>query len=185
MSSPLDYIPGIDIENQPIPIISWLFPLCSRRETRILWSNRSTVNDDDIRALPRLPRVVSVKVRATNITDKMVKAFAELRHLLLLDLGETVISDLQVSDLGEMPALQTLFLDSTRITDGSIPSIVKLRQLRNVCLENTAVTASGVRQLRTLPRLQWLRVSSSVCECESVLLDLREALPGVSIRVHD
>jgi hypothetical protein len=91
-------------------------------ETLILANAK--LQDDDIAALPALPR------------------------LKLLDVSHNDLSDRALTQFSRVTSLETLVLDGNHITDRSVEDLKQLRSLRALCIRNTDVSEAGLKQLR-------------------------------------
>ena len=118
-----------------------------------------------------LPKLQTLSLSFTGVTDEGAGAVAEWRTLCVLSLAKTAITDAALPHLARLPlrvlhlhntavtdagveclrglhSLQTLSLYGTRLTDVGLGRLAGREQLRELNVEGTAVTAAGVRALR-------------------------------------
>ena len=88
------------------------------------FSNRK-VNEQLLKRLGDLPRIGSIKLNKSNITDSDLKHLTGLRQLQDLDLGDTSISDAGVKHLQVLKQLEFLCISGTKISETGFR---KLRQ---------------------------------------------------------
>jgi hypothetical protein len=84
--------------------------------------------------------------------------------------------------------MKELDLNGRQISDRSVPLLVQLKTVRDLNLAGTDLTLDGLKQLRHLPRLEWLSVAAGQLG-EAELAELRAAMPKVKVEetllVHD
>ncbi len=120
-------------------------------------SLRKNLTDENFAKLvPVIPKLVSVDLSATGITDRSVALLVPAENLRMVRLSETEIGD---------PA---------------IDSLVKLKNLESVNLFGTKVTDEGVRKLSALPNLKRLYLWQTDVSPE-VIEELEKALPDLEV----
>jgi len=98
--------------------------------------------------LGRLPRIGTLILQDTPITDEGLQLLANLTQLQHLSLAKTQITDAGLQYLKAMTQLEWLNLDSTRVSDAGLEQIKGLPHLRRLVLTHTDVTDEGVKRLR-------------------------------------
>jgi len=96
----------------------------------------------------RLPRIGTLILQDTPITDEGLQLLANLTQLQHLSLANTQITDAGLQHLKGMTQLEWLNLDSTRVSDAGLEQIKDLPTLRRLVLTHTGVTDEGVQRLR-------------------------------------
>jgi internalin A len=78
-----------------------------------------------------------------------------------------------------LPDLERLAFGGTDVTDDSLRLIGELKRVQNLSLIRTRVTGAGLKQLRDMPRLQYLYIPTTVTDEE--LAELQRLMPNVRI----
>ncbi len=105
---------------------------------------------------PLIPKMVSMDLSATSITDKSIALLAPAKDLRMIRLSET------------------------GITDASMDTLVTLTNLESVNLYGTAVTDAGVKKLSALPNLKRLYLWQTDVSPEAIA-ELQKAIPELEI----
>ena len=117
------------------------------------------VTDADLQCFTRLTHIRFLCLEGCKrFTGTGIETLAGLPKLDSLDLTSTQISDDCLAHLGELKRLDHLILDDTQITDAGLTHLAKLSQLEYVELIDTRVTQTGVGNLqKKLPncRINW------------------------------
>ena len=92
-------------------------------------------------------RVIKVYLHNTTVQDADLAALEKLPKLKNVFLGKTQIGDAGLESLQGASELQTLSLNSTRVTDAGLKSLSGLTNLKTLNLQETQVTAAGTAQL--------------------------------------
>ena len=92
-------------------------------------------------------RVIKVYLHNTAVQDADLAALEKLPKLKNVFLGKTQIGDAGLEYLQRASELQTLSLNSTRVTDAGLKSLTGLTNLKTLNLQETQVTAAGAAQL--------------------------------------
>jgi Leucine Rich repeat len=123
-----------------------------------LYLYRSTVGDDDLKALKTLTTLSQLTLGDTRITDAGLAHLAGLTRLTQLDLSGTQVSDAGLAHLKHLNKLSTLGLGHTRVTDSGLAHLKGLISLSSIGLSGTQVTDAGVQELeRALPGVHVFR----------------------------
>ncbi|MDB5391893.1 MAG: hypothetical protein JWM11_7539 [Planctomycetaceae bacterium] len=98
--------------------------------------------------------VLKVYLHSTKVQDADLAALEKLPRLQNLFLGRTKISDAGLGHLQKASHLETLSLNSTAVTDDGIKRLSHLKNLKTLNLQETKVTEAGVKELKqALPGL--------------------------------
>ena len=92
-------------------------------------------------------RVIKVYLHNTAVQDADLAALEKLPKLKNVFLGRTQIGDAGLEYLQGASELQTLSLNSTQVTDAGLKSLTSLTKLKTLNLQETQVTAAGAVQL--------------------------------------
>lgn len=119
-------------------------------------SMRKQMDDEKFTMLaPVLPRMVSMDLSATSITDASVAKLSAAKELRMIRLSETEISDLALETLAKLPSLESINLYGTRVTDAGVKKLASLPNLKRLYLWQTDVSESAISDLKqALPELE-------------------------------
>lgn len=130
----------------------------SLTELRQLDLGGTSMTDEGLQALAKLPSLRVVQLDRTQVTNRGLEHLAHLGSLEELNLHGTDVVDEGVAHLIGLQNLKSLRLDRTLITDASIDTLVELEALTRLNLAHTVVSAEGVARLRSLPNLEVLEL---------------------------
>jgi internalin A len=108
--------------------------------------------------LVRLPKLGSLLLQRTRVTDLGLEQIRGVSHLRELDLSRLPISDAGLANVRALPDLQSLWLAETRVTDAGLASLPDLPRLDTLFLDNTAITENGIVALQPIKNLKVLSV---------------------------
>jgi hypothetical protein len=111
-----------------------------------------TADDALMVHIGRLPKVESVNLRSSAVTDAGMAHLAPLKALRFLSLWGTRITDNGLKHLEGTQELRQLDLSVTRITDAGLAIVGRLKNLETLSLNHTAVTDAGLLRLTALNR---------------------------------
>ena len=138
-------------------------------------------DDDDVAILKGLPKLNSLILANTKITDAGVKELP-LARLHGLNLSGTAISPASVDVIGKMGGLQVLKLSNTNVQDNLAP-LAQLEELKWLLLSDcdlSGIGESSIEGLAQIPNLGRLTVLNSNIRGE-VVDRLRAARPGLNL----
>jgi Leucine-rich repeat (LRR) protein len=121
----------------------------------------TSLSDDDLGVLRAYPKIESLNLSLTAITDAGLKHIAELTQLTDLNLNGTNVTGRGLEHLVDLPKLQNLQLLGTSIEAGQLEWLARLTSLTCVRLPSEAVDDRTAAILGRLPRLQLLDLSQS------------------------
>jgi Leucine-rich repeat (LRR) protein len=102
--------------------------------------------------------VAKVYLHGTAVQDSDLAALEKLPRLQNLFLGRTKISNAGLEHLQQANHLQTLSLNSTQVTDDGVRTLARLKNLRTLNLQDTKVTEACASELQAaLPGLKVAR----------------------------
>ena len=116
------------------------------------------LSDKGLANVARLPDVVALNLRDTQITSKGLRHLEGLTRLRSLHLERTAIGDAGAASLTRLQKLEYLNLYATKITDKTLEQLSSLSKLRRLYVWQTDVTDAGVKRLeQKLPDLKIVR----------------------------
>lgn len=161
--SPLDNLGPNDLQGLAIP-----FTKITGREVRRLTRHKSlsflslgplsTVNDDALAPLAKMPWLQALSVPETKVTDKGIRYLQKLTKMRNLTLYATGITDRGMKHLAGMKQLRVLQLGKTGITDAGLKHLSSLNQLQHLQLWDTKVGGPGLVHLKSLTKLKTLNL---------------------------
>lgn len=127
--------------------------------TEVVFGGRSGIRDG-LKQLKELPKLRSLRLGSSQVTDSDLQLLAELRMTLWsLDLHNTSVTDTGLEHLEGLTMLRSLRLQETEISDAGLVSLAQLKNLRELDISRTGITDSGLRRLSVLRNLQSLRLN--------------------------
>ena len=105
------------------------------------------VTDDDLKYLQDLKSLRRLELHSTDISDAGLAHLRRLKKLELLRLGSTKVTDAGLTQLKSLTGLKTLMLGGN-ITDAGLEHLMQMRQLQSVSLGETKMTVAGAVKLR-------------------------------------
>lgn len=108
-------------------------------------------NSDPAPLLPllrELPKLRTVQLAETKITDGALALLAPLTRLELLGLRDTTVTDAGMEHVGKLHALTGLNLSGTKVTDSGLVHLKSMPRMTKLNLSKTAVTDRGVAEAK-------------------------------------
>jgi hypothetical protein len=111
-------------------------------------------SNDDLSIVAKLPRLRSLGLSNTPITDQGIANLSKATRLESIWLHGTSITDRSLEYLARHRQLKNMSLHGTKITDDGLPALYSMHQLETVSLSDRGgVTLKGVHALKAaLPR---------------------------------
>ncbi len=116
--------------------------------------------DDDLQSLSSLPRLQSLHLDESRITDDGIKELVEV-----------------------CPNLEALNVFSASVTDASLGQLTRLRKLRSMQLNDMPITDQGIQQLGRCPALEYLWLQRTKVT-ELGVSELRMSHPRINANVY-
>ena len=114
--------------------------------------------------LANMPKLQTLNLRDTKISDKGLKSLVKLKGLKKLDLSECnspgVSSD-SGATFAQIPSLESLNLWATNFTDEGVKELATLSKLTWLNLDNTKVTDRGVQAIESMNQLTWIHLGKT------------------------
>jgi hypothetical protein len=127
---------------------------------RILLEN-TRVTDAGLSAVSELVQLSCLRLDGTAITDAGVSQIRHLTKMRELGLARTNVTDACVMDLQEMTVLRSLHLSDTQITDNGLAALKEFTKLEFLSLRNTAVTDEGLASVSSLTKMETLDLGNT------------------------
>lgn len=119
------------------------------------------VTDKGIAVLSKFPRLTSVNITSTQVTNEGIKVFASMPLLEELALSGTKVTDVGVASISDHPSLKSVRLANTAITDESLAMLDKMANLEVLDISYTPVTGAGFEKFRGNKKLRVLYAQHS------------------------
>jgi Leucine-rich repeat (LRR) protein len=141
----------------------------------------TNLTDFSLAPVRRYPKVGSLALGGTRVSDDGLRYLENLAELESLQLHGTEITDAALESLEGLTKLKSLSLSNTRLTDAGVAHLEGLVRLEELYLDDTGVTDAGLGHLKGLTnlRLLWLQYTPVTDEGAA---KLQQALPDAEIR---
>ncbi len=139
--------------------------------------------DLDLVVLKQLPRLRSLGLSDTNVTDAGLENLKDLVDLEELELGRRKrenLSDIGIAHLKNLKKLKSLWIYNSTITDAGMLQLSGMTELIELHLPHSNISDSGLMHLRGLSKLKFLNVANTLVTRKGVLA-LQEAIPSLSV----
>ena len=128
-------------------------------EIKSLDVTRSTVTDDGVRLISKLPALTQLDLTGTQIRGNGLAGLKGLSNLRVLTLNEIHSLTPECWDfLCELTQLETVNLVGTRITNKDVEKLTRLTSLKELNLSQTQVSDAAFTHLAEIENLQILRL---------------------------
>ena len=164
--------PAKDRVDEAIPHIAML------GELKHLDLSRTNVTDDHLKAIGKLPKLTSIALNETEVSDAGVANLARLK-LQALQLANTKVTSASLDVIGEMTELTNLDLSHTDMT-GSLEPLVNLTEVNWIVLGGIAIDESTIDVLSRMPALKQLSIIGTDLDASLEEL-LKKAKPTITI----
>jgi hypothetical protein len=112
-----------------------------------LYIHNSQITDEEYEQIIRLPKLVSLSLDGSNITDEMLARINYIKNfqpkLELLSLENTKISDAGIAFLKYYKKLKWLYLDNTKITDAGLVYLKEFNGLKKLLRQQNSWVKFG------------------------------------------
>ena len=112
--------------------------------------------DEHVARLRGLPRLKTLWLAETRVTDAGCKSLSSIGSLTSLDLHGTDVTDNGVSHFRRLPRLRRLYLNDCEITNEGLSHLVGLSELELIQLDRTRVGDAGIQHLEKMRNLTYL-----------------------------
>jgi uncharacterized membrane protein len=104
---------------------------------------------------PVIPKMVTIDLSATSVTDESVALLAPATELRMIRLSETGITDASIDTLVKLKNLESVNFYGTKVTDEGVKKLSALPNLKRLYLWQTDVTPAAIDELqKALPELE-------------------------------
>lgn len=114
---------------------------------------RCPVGDDHIRHVCQLPKLESLWLEGTKVTDGVLEAVATIRSLNWLVLDDTPIKGSGFRHFDGHPKLSILWINRTQIDDAAVAHLARIPNLSTLVMKGTRITVEGLLGFATSPLL--------------------------------
>jgi hypothetical protein len=139
------------------------------------------VGDRTAKVIATFPRLRSLDLYNSAVTNAGLAAIAQCQTLEELYLSDTAINDDALFELEALPRLKVLDLWRCRLTDAAVEHLSKLAALRRLNLDSTDIKGDNLYQLAKLPHLDFLSLPARVNR--EAIYELHRRMPGLNIEV--
>ena len=140
-------------------------------------NDRLKITPRTLDAVAQLPKLQSVSLWGTNVSDSDIARLLPLKNLLSIDLSYTDVTGDVLTTLSQMPELVMINLEGCDVDDEDLERLSDLDRLITLRLAKTRVTDKGLRHIRGLDKLTHLDLSS--CEISDDGLRSMGHLPAI------
>lgn len=121
---------------------------------------RQAITDDKLVHFLILPKLYSLDLSQSKVTDSGMETLAKSPTLANLRLFSTAVGDPGVALLAAAPEMQNLDLDKTPITDAALSAVAGFPKLRALTINTTRVGVAGVAALKGSKSLRQLTAAN-------------------------
>lgn len=119
------------------------------------------VTDETLASTIDHPRIRSLFLARTSVTDAGLARLAACTNLVRLDLSLTAATDQGLKSFSGAGGLTQLLLAGTKITDASLPLVATFKNLEDLDLAGLAISDEGLASLSELRKLKELRLDGT------------------------
>lgn len=169
---------GFGVGDKVLSVLATL-PKLSSIELRL-----TKVTDAGMAELAKCLSLEGITVEGTDVTDAGLVHLAKLKNLKSLSLGVynegAKITDEGLKTVGQMTGLKWLQLSGTPITDAGLPHLAGLKNLTSLQLDETKATSAGLAHLEPLQSIERLRLFDEVNDEGAKYLSKLKKLKSIS-----
>lgn len=136
--------------------------------------------DDDLAIVVRFPRLTTLDLSDTRLTDSGLRRLAGLQRLEELNLTGTAIQGTELASLATLPRLRSLDLFATELRPDAVAQLARLRSLEHLSL-GPGTSDAALESLGSLPRLKSLSLLNAPVTDLGVRRFLERRGPGAPI----
>ncbi len=117
--------------------------------------------DEECNWLTSMPRLKSLWVERTKITDGGAGSLAHCKNLRNLNLSGCHVTDQTVRALSESLSLNSIYLENTLVTGESLGYLSKMPSIQEISISGCPVADADLRPLANCPALYYLDLSDT------------------------
>lgn len=144
------------------------------------WDPKKPFTDAEMAWIESLPKLKSLRLGSTRVTDEGLRYVKGLTQLERLSLASPEITDTGLEHLEGLGRLKSLHLGCPKITDAGLQHLKRLTQLEELDLDCPQITDAGLQHLKGLDQLQDLLLCDAQLTDEGVKM-LQQSLPNCTI----
>ena len=110
----------------------------------------TALNDSNLPNFPTFPRLKTLRVASTAISNQTAGIFSQCKNLRSLDVSETCINDEFIQKISGLPHLETILASGSQISDNCVESLAAVKALKKIECNNTEFTTVGAEKLNEL-----------------------------------
>ncbi len=150
---------GLGQQGSSYPRPPWLQAVlgnCAFRRVSTIHTKRTSFGAADLALLSGLPKLDTLLLDNTPVTDDGMAFLARVKDLQTLSLAGTPVTDNGLVHLTPRTGLWHLMLNKTSVTDAGLVHLSGLTNLRTLWLQETRLTDDGLAHLSPLVNLEYL-----------------------------
>lgn len=156
----VDSIYRVDFSNCH-PSVSALRPLRYCQSAKVVNLRDAPFGDAECKWLANMPRLKSLGVERTKITDGGAGSLARCKNLRSLNLSGCHVTDQAVGALSESLSLTGINLDHTLVTGESLRYLSKMQSIQTISIWGRPVSDADLKPLANCPALYCLDLSGT------------------------
>ncbi|MGH7140132.1 MAG: hypothetical protein ACREHD_30705, partial [Pirellulales bacterium] len=151
--------------------------------------------DREVAALCGLPRLDTLRLESTRVTDRGLTGIVEFDQLERVDLANTLVGDAVLLALSTLPRLKELDLSYSQVTPQGLRRLATFPALEAVGLDPSQFTPDVVADLKRIPALHrlfiyrdrspWGKQYRGARDFDEFLDQLREDLPTIEVTLKE
>lgn len=126
-----------------------------------VWGGNTDFGNNEMAHLKRLPKLSTVFLEETQVTDAGLEHLEGMTNLSILDLRSTEVTDAGLEHLKGLIGLSFLFLGETHVTGAGLEHLQGLNKLGILDLGGTQVGDAGLEHLQGMTELTELRLEDT------------------------
>lgn len=145
-------------------------------------------DEQDLTLLQRLPRLESLAIFRSELTDEDLLVVGGLNALRELSIASDQLNDERLVHLARLTQLKSVWIDSERVTDQGLTVLSNMRDLESLDVQSTRVSGIGLDALPRPTNLRLLRLGAAADDdglVAAARLEQLQELSVVSRRVTD
>ncbi len=142
----------------------------------------ASVSDKTAAALAGMPRLLTVLLDGTDLTDAGLKDLCRNGAIIWLSLDKCKVSETGLASLRKMPKLVKLSVSGCDVGDGFVDTLLPLKHLEVVNLSNTRITDKGLLKLSGRKQLKTINIAGCNVSAEAEE-QFKKDNPGIKVEL--
>ncbi|MCO8124060.1 hypothetical protein NHH03_20115 [Stieleria sp. TO1_6] len=155
----------IEVDLRESPSLEVLSQLPKLPKLRSVLLSGTALTDAELKNVGRISSLENLDLRGCGVTDLGLATLTDLGHLKSIKFsgsdGVTQVTDVGLEKLSALKTLKVIALDFLPISDKGLKSIAKLTELRELYLAGTKITDASASTIGSFSQLSKLRVAST------------------------